>query len=227
MLVALTHAKRVISLVAQKSDRAILFYSSGKDSIALLDLMAPHFKEIVLVYMYLVPGLQHVDKYLNYSRAKYPNVTVKQVPHWNLSYIQAYGMFTEPKENIKLLKLKHIDAAIREETGIEYVFYGMKKADGMSRNIMLSRYDLHALSTTGKVYPLALWTKADVLQYIRSRGLPLPIEYSKGKASQGLGLNIDCFLYLQKNYPADLTRILSAYPLAEKILIDHQNRQTC
>ena len=58
------HANEVIASVRQKTDRAILFYSCGKDSEVLLDLMAPHFKEIVCVFMYFVKllSLKDVDE---------------------------------------------------------------------------------------------------------------------------------------------------------------------
>lgn len=45
----------IIKNVALKADRVILFHSaSGKDSITLLDLISPYFKDIVCVYMYVV-----------------------------------------------------------------------------------------------------------------------------------------------------------------------------
>ena len=215
------HARKVISLVAEKSDRAILFYSGGKDSMALLDLMAPYFKEIIAVYMYIVPGLWHINKYLNYARQKYPNVKIEQLPHWGLSNTIKYGIFCEAKEDIKVVKLKDIDTTIRKKYNIEYSFFGLKKADGMNRNLMLSQYELQAISPTNTIYPLSTWNKADVLAYNKFRNLPPSIEYIKNKSGQGLDLNLDCFLFLRAHYPGDLKKVLSAYPLAEKLLIDY------
>ena len=78
-------AIEAIRMVAAETDRAILFHSaSGKDSIALLDLMVPHFREIVCVYMYLVKDLSHINRYLNYAVSKYPNARFVQVPHYGL-----------------------------------------------------------------------------------------------------------------------------------------------
>ena len=65
----------IIKAVAKKTDRVILFHSaSGKDSIALLDLISPYFKEIVCVYMYVVKDLSHINRYINYACKKYPNM---------------------------------------------------------------------------------------------------------------------------------------------------------
>ena len=85
------HANEVIASVRQKTDRAILFYSCGKDSEVLLDLMAPHFKEIVCVFMYFVKGLDHIDNYLRAVKARYANVTILQVPHWTLTRVLRLG----------------------------------------------------------------------------------------------------------------------------------------
>ncbi|MDK7376041.1 MULTISPECIES: phosphoadenosine phosphosulfate reductase family protein [Weeksella] len=51
MLTPLEHANKVISTVRDRSNRAILFYSAGKDSIVLLDLMAKQFDEVVCAFI--------------------------------------------------------------------------------------------------------------------------------------------------------------------------------
>lgn len=147
-----------------------------------------------------------------------------KVPHWNLSHIRQGGVFCPPEPKIKLLTIKDIDEAIREKYGYEWSFYGMKKSDGLNRRMMLKDYELEAISTTNRVYPLSAWKQGDVLAYIQSKGLPMPISYTSKKKSQGLGFNIDCFLYLQQNYPKDLHKILQAFPTSQKILIDYQKR---
>lgn len=219
----IAHAQKVISTIASKSDRAIIFYSCGKDSMVLLDLIAPHFKEITLVFMYFVKDLWHINKYLLFAQKKYPNIKILQVPHWCLSSIYQCGIFCPPNPKIKLLKLNDIDQAVREKTGIDWVFYGMKASDSMNRRFMMKEYELSAISKTNKVYPLALWKQADVLEYVKLNKLPKPISYTNKKKSQGLTFDINVFLYLQKNYPQDLKKILAEFPLSEKILIDHQN----
>ena len=95
------HANEVISLVRQKTDRAILFYSCGKDSEVLLDLMAPHFKEIVCVFMYFVKGLDHIDNYLQAAKSRYTNIKIMQVPHWNLSRALRIGHFCVANTQVK------------------------------------------------------------------------------------------------------------------------------
>ena len=157
------HANEVIASVRQKTDRAILFYSCGKDSEVLLDLMAPHFKEIVCVFMYFVKGLDHIDNYLRAVKARYANVTILQVPHWTLTRVLRCGLYCIPNPNVKLLSLKDVDESVRMKTGISYSFYGMKQSDGMNRCLMLRGYENEAISNTNKVYPLSKWKKSDYI----------------------------------------------------------------
>lgn len=168
------HAKEVIASVSQKTDRAILFYSCGKDSEVLLDLMAPHFREIVCVFMYFVKWLDHIDNYLKAAKSRYSNVTIVQVPHWTLTRVLRCGLYCIPNPDMKILSLKDVDEAIRLRTGINYTFYGMKQADGLNRRLMLRGYENEAISKTNKIYPLSKWNKADVMAYIKARALPPP-----------------------------------------------------
>jgi sulfate adenylyltransferase subunit 2 len=219
----ISKAESIISPVGEKTDRVILFFSCGKDSIALLDLMYPYFKEIICVFMYFVKGLEHTDKYIRWAEAKYPNIKVIQIPHWNLTYLLKYGTFCVPNPKVKLMKLSDIDKSIRLQTGIDYSFFGMKKADSMNRRLMLNTYP-NGISNTNKVYPLSDFTNKEIISYISSRKLPSPVRYSKN-ASGGVGFNIECFLYLREHYPGDLQKILTAFPMSEKLLIDYDNRQ--
>lgn len=173
--------------------------------------------------MYFVKDLEHVNKYLRWADAKYSNIKILQVPHWNLTYILRSGLFCVPNPKVKILKVADVDEAIRIKTGINYSFYGMKKADGLNRRLMLNSYGEFPISNTNKVYPLSNWTNKEVLAYVNQRKIPVPVRYSK-KASGGVGFNLECFLYLRENYPNDLKKILTAFPMSEKILWDYDNK---
>lgn len=220
------HTNQVISVVRIKTDRAILFYSCGKDSIAMLNLIAPHFKEVVCVFMYFVPGLDHIERFINYSKAKYPNTTFMQVPHWNLTWILREGVYCKEDPTVKTKTLADTISYVKAKTGINYCFLGMKQADSLNRRLMLKSYDLEAINEkSGSVYPLTKWSNKDVKQYIKMNHLPEPVSYTKQKKSQGLGFDIDVFLYLRQHYPNDLKKILKAFPLSEQILFEHDRRQ--
>lgn len=219
----LQHAEKVISTVRQKSNRALLFYSAGKDSICLLDLLAKEFDEVVCVFMYFVEGLEHIDRFIRFSEKHYSNVQFIQIPHWNLTKIHRAGLFCQPKK-VRQLMFGDVIQAIKLKTGIPYAFIGEKQADNLNRRLKLRGYELEAISTTNNIYPLSHWKDADVLNYIKRNRLPKPISYGSNKRSNGVGFNEDCFIWLRKHYPKDLEKILTAYPLSQKILFDYDQK---
>ena len=218
----LTEAKKIIDLVRVKSDKALLFCSLGKDSLVLLELMYPKFKKIVCVFMYFVKDLDHINRYINWVKIKYPNVEFIQVPHWNLTYLLRSGLYCVPNSKVKLLKLKDIEQAMRLKYDCYYTFYGMKKADGMNRRLMLNTYTNG--ENNGKVYPLQDWTQKDILAYMRQNKIPMPIRYSS-KASGGVGFNLECYLWMRENAPKDLEKVLKVFPMSGKILFDYDNKE--
>lgn len=218
-------AKNTISMVASQTDHALLFYSCGKDSIMLLDLMAPHFKKISLCFMYFVKGLSHCDKYLNFSKSKYSNVEILQVPHFSLTNVRREGLYCNPEPNIKIMKLSDIDQYARQKTGSNWSFYGMKKSDGLNRRLMLNGYGEIPVNTgTQKAYPIADFKNQDVLRYIKTNKLPTPVVYGQ-KQSNSVGFNIECLLWMQKNEPKDLETFFQRFPKAKQILFEHEYKE--
>ena len=219
------HARKVISSVAQQSDRAILFYSGGKDSLVLLDLMAPHFKEILCVFMYFVKDMRHIQPYLDHI-GNYPNARLIQVPHFMLNAIFRVGRYCVPNPKIKAKTLKHLDKAIRAKENIDWSFCGWKKADNMVRLLALRRYEDEAVCIESqKAYPLSIWNKADVLAYIRHKQLPQPVDYGQTKASAGLMFDPDVFAWLRVHYPDDLEKIYQVFPMSRQILYEYDRRK--
>lgn len=209
-----------IRFVRQQTDECIVFNSCGKDSLVTLDLVAPYFKRVVCVFMYFVPGLEHIERFLQSSLLRYRNVEVIQMEHWNLSYVRRGGMYCVANPKQKLLKLRNVVDQAREQTGINPVFLGMKKADSMNRRLMLNTYEEAHYTNAGLAYPLATWTQKEVLAYMQQKRLPMPVRYGKN-ASNGIGFYIDCFLWMEKNAPADLQRMYEAFPLSQRILFEY------
>lgn len=201
----------------------MLFYSGGKDSIVLLDLVYPHFDRIVCVFMYFVPGLEHVERYLSWAKKRYPKAEFVQVPHWNLSYVLRAGMYCVPNPKVRLIKLKDVVKSMRLRYGLYYTFVGMKKADGMNRRLMLNTYENY--ENQGMCYPLADWTQKDILAYMRQHNLPEPVRYSNNKPSGGVGLNLDCFLWMREHAPEDLEKVIKAFPMSERILFEYDRAE--
>ena len=72
-----------------------------------------------------------------------------------------------------------------------------------------------------KAYPLSEMTNKEVLAYMKQKRLPMPVRYSD-KPSGGVGFNPECFRWMKENSLGDLEKVLKAFPLSEKILIDNK-----
>jgi sulfate adenylyltransferase subunit 2 len=221
-------AIEIVEIVAGKTERVILFHSaSGKDSIALLDLISPYFKEVVCVYMYLVKDLSHINRYISYAVKKYPNVSHVQVPHFSLySYRRIGYMGCVKNEKQKLYNLAQLTDIVREKYGVEWVFYGFKQSDSMNRRLMLRTYEKSAINEAQKkCYPLSEYKNNDVLRYIDEKGLIKPEKYGKSQSSGTDITDINYLLFLRNKYPADLRKVVSEFPLVERKLFEHDYKR--
>lgn len=220
-------AVNIIRKVALQTDRVILFHSGGgKDSIALLHLMSPYFREIVPVYMYTVADLSHINKYINWSEKTY-NVKFEQVPHYVLSGYIKYGVrgIKQDKKQ-KLITLADVDEMIRIKHGISWSFYGFKQNDSMNRRLMLRTYDEQAINeNTKKVYPLSHYKNGDVLQYIKINKLLRPYNYSSNNLSSGTDImNIEFLKYCKNKLPGDWQKIIKVFPECELQIYQHETK---
>jgi 3'-phosphoadenosine 5'-phosphosulfate sulfotransferase (PAPS reductase)/FAD synthetase len=214
----------VINYVKSQTDSVILFYSGGKDSIVLLDILTKHFKEVNLVFMYFVKDLEHIEKYITWAEKKY-NVKVKKYPHWMLSqYFNDNYYRLHSTEKVANIKLIDIETKAKKDFGCEWIFNGMKKADGLNRRLMLKTWFMEAINLKSKrACPLTDWKKGDCVQYIKQFKLPMPIAYNK-KNSSGADLNADFLLFCKEKYPKDYEKVLKQFPFAEVILINNANK---
>lgn len=216
----------VIRKVAAQTDRAILFHSaSGKDSIALLDLVHPHFKEVVCVFMYTVKDLEHINRYIAWACKKYPKAHFVQLPHYGIySYVKVGFFGCKKNPNQKKYTLEQLTDIVRERTGIEWAFFGFKQSDSMNRRLMLRGYKDEAINEkTHKAYPLSKYKNGDVLRYIEQNGLISPERYGGEKQSAGADItDIHYLMYLKKNFPNDLEKIYKVFPMAERLVYDKE-----
>lgn len=203
---------------------ALLFHSaSGKDSIAMLDLIAPRFRKVVCVYMYITKGLEHINRYIGWAQAKYPNATFVQVPHYAVSSYIKYGFMgckCNPKQRI--VTLAEITDLAKRQTGIEWAFFGFKKTDSLNRRVMLQTYEKEAVcEKTKKCYPLSTYKNADVLAYIERNGLIKPERYGTHQSAGTAVNDLGYLLWLRENFPNDLKKVIETYPMTERILFEH------
>ena len=76
------------------------------------------------VFMYLVKDLEHIQRWINWLKARYPKIEFEQIPHWNTTYNLHYGVYCVPNPKVKVLNLSMVVKALKKRFGIEYVFFG-------------------------------------------------------------------------------------------------------
>ncbi len=218
-------SQEIVKRIADQTKECIVFLSLGKDSLAVLDLVYPHFDRIVCIFMYFVKDLDHIDRWAKWAQYKYPKIEFEQIPHWNLSYILRAGYFCIPNPSVKKMTLSGAVKAARQRHGIYYCFLGMKKADGMNRCLMLKGCKDNFYENKGLVYPVAEWTQKDIITYLRQKQIPSPIRYTTKSSGGGVACDLPTFLYLQENYPQDLEKIYQVFPFSRKILFEYNYKQ--
>ena len=213
----------IIETIAKCNSEVILFHSaSGKDSIALLDLLYPYFKRIVCVYMYVVPNLEHINRYISYAQKRYPKAEFIQVPHYGLFSYYKTGYMGCEKRNIRKYNLSDLTDIIRAKCSIKWACFGFKQSDGMNRRIMLRTYEQNAIcEKTHKFFPLSEYKNADVIKYIEQNDLIRPEKYGNTQSSGTNISDIGYLTYLRNNYLQDLQKIIAEFPMVERILYEY------
>ncbi len=220
----------VIRKIAAITDgRAVLFHSAtGKDSIALLDLMHPYFKDILCVFMYAVKDLDHINKYISWAQRRYPNARFVQIPHMAV-YTEIRTGFLGCRQNPKqkLYSLSDLTDIIRVRYNIEWAFFGFKMSDSFKRRLMLRQYEDKAINRkTKKCYPLSVYKNGDVMRYIHDHGLIRPECYGTAGQSNGCDpSNVEYLLWLEQNSPKDLQKVYTEYPLAERLIFNQRRNE--
>lgn len=225
----LNSAQQVIEQIAQKTNKVILFHSmSGKDSIALLHLLYPHFDQITCVFMYVVKDLEHIARYMHYINKKYPKARIIQIPHFAVfSYIKTGHLGHRQNEKQRIYNLSDLTDNIREKTAIEWAFFGFKQSDSMNRRVMLRTYQEQAINEKNKkVYPLSTYKNNDIIEYIKAEKLITPEKYGNSQSS-GTDINdLNYLLFLRNHFPNDLKKVIAEFPLVERKLYEYDYETT-
>ena len=200
-----------IKTQASVTDSVIVGFSGGKDSIVTLDLCLKYFKRVVPFFMYLVPDLEFQEKMLKHYENRY-GIEILRIPHFECSDFLKYGSFTIPDLDVNIVTINDTYAFLREQTGIHWIAAGERCADSIVRNAMIKKSGSIDFKR-GRFYPLAYWSKNEVLQYIKFHKLYLSPEQKKiGFSFRSLAGNE--LSVIKELYPKDYEKILKVYPFA-------------
>lgn len=227
----LKRAREIIDDVSKETDSILLFHSlSGKDSIVLLDLCYKKFKRVIVVFMYLVKDLEHIMRYYNYAKTKYPNIEFVQVPHYALfNYIKTGYMGIKQNTKQRQWTLADITDKLREKLGVEWACYGFKQSDSLNRRLMLRSYTdgKEAINwKTKKFYPLSTYKNKEIMDFILDHRLKNPEVCGTNKQSSGVDIeDVEYQKYLKELFPEDLEKIYNVFPMARIVMLKANNNE--
>lgn len=227
----LKRAREIIDDVSKETDSILLFHSlSGKDSIVLLDLCYKKFKRVIVVFMYLVKDLEHIMRYYNYAKTKYPNIEFVQVPHYALfNYIKTGYMGIKQNTKQRQWTLADITDKLREKLGVEWACYGFKQSDSLNRRLMLRSYTdgKEAINwKTKKFYPLSTYKNKEIMDFILDHRLKNPEVCGTNKQSSGVDIeDVEYQKYLKELFPEDLEKIYNVFPMARIVMLKANNKE--
>lgn len=227
----LKRAREIIDDVSKETDSILLFHSlSGKDSIVLLDLCYKKFNRVIVVFMYLVKDLEHIMRYYNYAKTKYPNIEFVQVPHYALfNYIKTGYMGIKQNTKQRQWTLSEITDKLREKLGVEWACYGFKQSDSLNRRLMLRSYTdgKEAINwKTKKFYPLSTYRNKEIMDFILDHRLKNPEVCGTNKQSSGVDIeDVEYQKYLKELFPEDLEKIYKVFPMARIVMLKANNKE--
>lgn len=193
------------------ADEVIVFFSGGKDSVVTLDLCAKHFKTVHGVFMYQVPDLSFQEQILRWAEDRY-GIDIYRIPHFEVSDFYRGGTFCKPQPDLPRVKMQDIYAHVRQAFDCHWIAAGERAKDSIVRNAMIKKSG-SIDQKRGRFFPLAYWSKEQVLAYIKTNKLMTSPE-SKVLGHSFRSLNIDELVKLKAFYPDDFQRVCKAFPLA-------------
>jgi len=189
------------------NDGAICFFSTGKDSVVMLDLIQRFFKrpDHEYIYLYTFKGLWIRETVLRHYSEKY-----------RIEFLQYPWYYNQ--NNTKKVKHGDIEKFIRAKHNKIWMFYGYRKTESLERRGMMAHIDNGIDWKYKKLYPIADWSARDVLAYIKRNRLVLPPDYRSGFRDIN-SFKGEALLWLYNNYRGDYEIIKAQYPGIEGELI--------
>lgn len=212
----------VISAIRARTDTILMAFSCGKDSIAAWLECRKHFPRIVPYYMYLVPGLEFIERSVRYYEDWFGSRIIR-VPHPSLYRMLGRLVFQPPErcetiESFALPEFTYLEMqdAIRERLGLGdecFTASGVRAADSPRRMLALRKYG--AISEAKRqFFPVWDWRKARLVDEITAAGVKLPVDYRLfGRSFDGIDYRF--LAPIREHFPDDYQRILKWFPLAE------------
>ncbi|MCL1932428.1 MAG: hypothetical protein FWF53_01240 [Candidatus Azobacteroides sp.] len=199
-----------------------LGFSTGKDSVAGLDMLLKAGMKVIPIYFYVVPGLRFIEDNIKMYEDRF-GLRIVRLPHPMLyDYIDDSKWQTYDKTKT-LLKNGNGKTSFRKLTndyldcmnipGFEYDCNCMKMADSLNRRLLLGKIpDVDEVKKV--IYVTKYMTNKDCFDYIKANNIPLTKDYEIWGRSWD-GLKYDYSMGVKKFYPEDYETIKSYFPLID------------
>lgn len=201
-----------IKAASRVTQSVIVGFSGGKDSIVTLDLCCRYFSQVHVFFMYQIPGLSFQEASIRYIENRY-NLEVMRIPHFELSNFLRYGVFRKPDFDIGIVKPLDVYTWLRLQTDTWWIAAGERINDSIVRRAMIKQSS-SIDNKRGRFYPIAAFTKADVIGYIKHHKLKVSPE-SNLLGHSFRSLMPEDLAVIKKHYPEDFKKIISWFPFAE------------
>lgn len=203
----------VLRTASVMTDRVLVAFSGGKDSVVTLDLCARFFPTVQAFFMYYVPDLSFQERELRWAEQKY-GIEIIRIPHFGVSRLMRTGAYNAAgDDDTPALTIADVYAHLRTETGIHWIAAGERIADSIVRRAMIVK-DGTINGKRGRIFPIAHWRKADVLAHIKRNNLRVS-EESRVLGYSFRDLRPETLALVKQHYPQDYEKVIALYPFAE------------
>lgn len=220
----LADARAHLRAVRQRTDALLVSASAGKDSAAVLALVAEQkFKRVVAFHLHLVEGLSFIERPLRAQCERF-GAELISVPHPDLFRYMRTGTLMPIPINVPAMKLADVWRAVRKEQGIAWIAAGYKRADSLHRRLMLMREDWGAVDVARSIVaPLDRWKESDVESFVKNLRVPLAPKFrvNNGKTSGGFDVLPATLAHVRDAYPEDFKRVEQIFPFARAAAMQH------
>ena len=226
MNVHVASAVNLLRIVRGWTDAIGVGVSFGKDSLTTLALCCRLFKRVEAYYLFRVRGLSIVDEWAEAVKQRF-GVAVRMYPHFDLSRCYRAALL-QPHwrglDKCPKIELVAIETKFRTDADVEWIALGWRRNDSFSRAlIMKSCAGLDRKAR--RVFPLRSWRRQQVLDYLASRGIPIPPGLGR-KEQGGLDFHPAALAALKEKRPEDWARWLRDFPFSPVQLVRQQYQES-
>lgn len=211
-----------VKTASRMTDRVLVGVSGGKDSAVVLDLCRQYFRHVTGYFMHIVPGLAFQERILRWYEQRY-GIEILRMPHFMTSEFYRYGTFRPADPSVPIVGVREAYDWAREKTGTWWIACGERIADSTIRRAMIKASG-SIDAKRGRFYPVAEWTKKDILDYVRIKKIRLCEDHAKiGHSLSSLdGREMSI---VKRHWPKDYERIKRYFPLVEASIINWESRR--